>query len=103
MNGMSPAQKLVLGFTAALLGSNHALITDRRIRQQVGMLKKDLTENLNITVSPQLLRKENVEGFVEAVWKALNVLTRNLFEEVTGTPKTTRPGETSVAHWQTRR
>jgi predicted DNA-binding transcriptional regulator len=77
MDGMSPAQKLVLGFTAALLGSKHALIKNKKIRQEVGELKKDLTKNINIAVSPQHVRKENVEGFVETLWKALNVLTRD--------------------------
>jgi uncharacterized protein YeeX (DUF496 family) len=77
MDGMSPAQKLVLGFTAALLGSKHAHVPNKKIRQKVEELKKDLTENLSVAVSPQHMRKENVEKLVEALWKALNVLTRD--------------------------
>ncbi len=67
--------RLLLGFTAAFLGSKHAVIADKKIRERVERLRKSLSENIYIDLSPEPTDKENLASFSENIWRALKALS----------------------------
>ncbi len=73
----SKTHRLLLGFTAAFLGSKHAYIADEKVRERVERLRTSLAENICIDLSPEPTDKEDLASFSENIWRALKVLAES--------------------------